>query len=116
MALGRSRAFRLKFFRMEQRVEKIGAERHGDAQANDRFIHDGAPLETPTRASVKAHYDQYANSQSKVDKVKHVELPLTATGVSARPQTPYSEYALFLTARNMGLEGVRIPFEFLLLA
>jgi hypothetical protein len=52
---------------MEQAVDKIGAEQQGDAQADDRFIHGDAPLETPTGAGIKAHYDQDDDAESDVD-------------------------------------------------
>jgi hypothetical protein len=59
---------------MEQAVDKIGAEQQGDAQADDRFIHGDAPLETATGAGVEAHDDQDDDANGEVDKVKHVWL------------------------------------------
>jgi hypothetical protein len=57
---------------MEQAVDKIGAEQQGDAQADDRFRHGEAPLETPTGAGVEAHDDQDDDPEGEIDKVKHV--------------------------------------------
>jgi hypothetical protein len=43
---------------VKERVDEIAAEQHGDAQADNWFIHCDAPLETLTGAGVETHHDQ----------------------------------------------------------
>lgn len=61
---------------MKQAVDEVSAEQQGDAQADDRFRHGEAPLETPAGAGVGAHDDQDDDAKGEVDKVKHVWLRL----------------------------------------
>jgi hypothetical protein len=60
---------------MKQRVDEVEAEKHGDAQANDRFCHVRLRLKTRTGAHIKAHQAEKHGAKAEEDKIEHVCLP-----------------------------------------
>nr|WP_246720008.1 hypothetical protein [Methylocystis sp. H62] len=64
----------LEFFRMEQRIGEIGAEKNGDDQSNDRFKH-AVLLKAPAGPRIGANDRKKEKTEANVQNIEHVSSP-----------------------------------------
>lgn len=66
-----TRALALEFLGTNERVDEIGSEQHGDAQADKGFVHLALLSEASAGARVEAHENEDKKGEADVDEIGH---------------------------------------------